>query len=251
MLVGFAASRSPLSLSFFLSFFRREPPEGTGVTRERGACLPHRSLSLDSFASRVLVDFGDKGRYNYTRTQLKFEDLLSTFAKEDRVVSTRQLGLHVEAKSHGVVLGVSRDSEKRKTHLRVDFGDTRVLDVDVAHVAHAPLVPGHPIKKGDAIVAKVEYEDTKIGDSGVVLGPCDRDMQARDQRVCVLWDRTKAKNNWQPGEPQPSPVLFFVPTKERPEGDARRPAPPPPAPDDARRFFVGRHIELASEAPGQ
>ena len=34
---------------------------------------------------------------------------------------------------------------------------------------------------------------------GVVVGPCDREMHARDLRVCVLWERTKAKNNWQPG----------------------------------------------------
>ena len=50
-------------------------------------------------------------------------------------------------------------------------------------------------------MAKVAYEDTRVGDVGIVLGPCDREMQARDQRVCVLWERTKAKNNWQPGRP--------------------------------------------------
>jgi len=38
-----------------------------------------------------------------------------------------------------------------------------------------------------------------VGDVGVVVGPCDREMHARDLRVCVLWERTKAKNNWQPG----------------------------------------------------
>ncbi len=40
---------------------------------------------------------------------------------------------------------------------------------------------------------------TQVGDVGVVVGPCDREMHARDLRVCVLWERTKAKNNWQPG----------------------------------------------------
>ena len=39
----------------------------------------------------------------------------------------------------------------------------------------------------------------QVGDVGVVVGPCDREMHARDLRVCVLWERTKAKNNWQPG----------------------------------------------------
>ena len=69
-----------------------------------------------------------------------------------------------------------------------------------AALAHAPLVPGHDVRKNDVIRAKVDYEDVRVGDLGVVLGPCDRAMPGRDLRVCVLWRRTRAKNNWQPGK---------------------------------------------------
>ena len=157
---------------------------------------PCSSLGLDSFRSRVLVDFGTKGRYNYTRAQLAFESLVGDYAKEDKVVATQPLP-GVPVGETGVVIGLARP--RGCAALRVDFGPRGTVDADVNSLDHAPLVPGHRIKKGDRIVAKVAYEETEVGDVGVVVGPCDREMHARDLRVCVLWERTKAKNNWQPG----------------------------------------------------
>ncbi|KAH8091248.1 serine/threonine kinase [Aureococcus anophagefferens] len=151
---------------------------------------PCSSPNLDAFESRVLVDFGAKGRYSYTRAQLAFADLEATFAKEDRVVATAAVGARVAPGDRGVVKG----ADALRGGLVVDFGDTR------AALAHAPLVPGHDVRKNDVIRAKVDYEDVRAGDLGVVLGPCDRAMPGRDLRVCVLWRRTRAKNNWQPGK---------------------------------------------------
>ena len=70
--------------------------------------------------------------------------------------------------------------------LRVDFGDTRIVDAAVEVLAHAPLVPGHPIKKGDRIVAKVAYEDTQVGDVGVVL---DEPLDVLRAEVDVVQER--------------------------------------------------------------
>ena len=157
---------------------------------------PCSSPNLDAFESRVLVDFGAKGRYSYTRAQLAFRDLEATFAKEDRVVATAAVGARVAPGDRGVVQG----ADAVRGGLVVDFGDTRVATAPAAALAHAPLVPGHDVRKNDVIRAKVDYEDVRVGDLGVVLGPCDRAMPGRDLRVCVLWRRTRAKNNWQPGK---------------------------------------------------
>ena len=143
------------------------------------------------------MDFGTKGRYNYTRAQLAFESLVGDYAKEDKVVATQPLP-GVPVGETGVVIGLARPRgcaaltrrlrpERNRRRRRQFFGP------------RDPLVPGHRIKKGDRIVAKVAYEETEVGGVGVVVGPCDREMHARDLRVCVLWERTKAKNNWQPG----------------------------------------------------
>ena len=172
------------------------PFEHVGVGDRGVVAGPCSSLGLDSFRSRVLVDFGTKGRYNYTRAQLAFESLVGDYAKEDKVVATQPLP-GVPVGETGVVIGLARP--RGCAALRVDFGPRGTVDADVNSLDHAPLVPGHRIKKGDRIVAKVAYEETEVGDVGVVVGPCDREMHARDLRVCVLWERTKAKNNWQPG----------------------------------------------------
>ena len=172
------------------------PFEHVGVGDRGVVAGPCSSLGLDSFRSRVLVDFGTKGRYNYTRAQLAFESLVGDYAKEDKVVATQPLP-GVPVGEAGVVVGLARP--RGCAALRVDFGPRGTVDADVHSLDHAPLVPGHRIKKGDRICAKVAYEETEVGDVGVVVGPCDREMHARDLRVCVLWERTKAKNNWQPG----------------------------------------------------
>ena len=133
---------------------------------------------------------------------------MGDYAKEDKVVATQPLP-GVPVGETGVVIGLARP--RGCAALRVDFGPRGTVDADVTILDHAPLVPGHRIKKGDRIVAKVAYEETEVGDAGVVVGPCDREMHARDcLRVCVLWERTKAKNNWQPGrhiELAPRPLL--------------------------------------------
>ena len=158
---------------------------------------PCASLGLDAVDSRVLVDFGDKGRYSYTRAQLAHAGVLgTTFAKDDRVVATEAVGPHVSAGDAGVVLCAADDGDL----LLVDFGDTRRVPVNVAALEHARLVQGHAVTKGSRVRAKVAYEDTVVGDVGTVLGPCDRAMAGRELRVCVLWQRTKIKNNWQPGK---------------------------------------------------
>ena len=67
----------------------------------------------------------------------------------------------------------------------------------VADVAPAPVVaPGAPrILKGDVVVASVDYETVKVGDRGVVVGPCsDPAMSRADLRVLVDFDGKAAYN---------------------------------------------------------
>ena len=61
--------------------------------------------------------------------------------------------------------------------------------------AHAPLVAGSDIRKGDRVAARVAYGSVQINDLGTVVGSGDH----KSQRVCVVWDRDGAKSNWLPG----------------------------------------------------
>ena len=50
-------------------------------------------------------------------------------------------------------------------------------------------------RKGDRVAARVAYGSVQVNDLGTVVGSGDQ----KSQRVCVVWDRDGAKNNWLPG----------------------------------------------------
>lgn len=60
----------------------------------------------------------------------------------------------------------------RSLAVELDGGGAR--DVVPTGLTHAPLVAGAPIfRKGTRVVAKVAYNAVRVGDRGVVVGPCN------------------------------------------------------------------------------
>jgi len=136
---------------------------------------------------RVLVDFENKTAYNYRcDTQLQLAPLLegTNFVRGDEVVVGPALGKKVR----GVVLGLGR----RAGALAVDVADgAPAKDVPLGHLKHAPLVAGAPhFAKGTRVVAKVAYNAVRVGDRGVVVGPCNvLTMPNAAKRVLVDFGR--------------------------------------------------------------
>ncbi|KAH8068111.1 serine/threonine kinase [Aureococcus anophagefferens] len=166
-------------------------------------------------AGRARVDFGGGALYNYVVGQQCHRAPLVE-GRDDVVLGDKVTD--AASGGSGVVVGLAPGDGE----VWVSDGRRR-FKAQAKHLAHAPLAGG--LAKGDQVVArglrargartppsprhdarndviraKVDYEDVRAGDLGVVLGPCDRAMPGRDLRVCVLWRRTRAKNNWQPGK---------------------------------------------------
>jgi ankyrin repeat protein len=148
---------------------------------------PGSTSALDNAARRLLVDFGQQRCYNYTPSQLTYATESGSFSKEDKVVSARPHN-GIPRGARGVVIGHTHDM------LRVDFSGRCVLS-RIGDLAHAPLVQGSDIRKGDRVAARVAYGSVQVNDLGTVVGSGDQ----KSQRVCVVWDRDGAKNNWLPG----------------------------------------------------
>ena len=62
------------------------------------------------------------------------------------------------------------------------------------HINCTVAVPRR-IREGDRVAARVAYGSVQVNDLGTVVGSGDQ----KSQRVCVVWDRDGAKNNWLPG----------------------------------------------------
>ena len=148
---------------------------------------PGSTSALDNAARRLLVDFGQQRCYNYTPSQLTYATESGSFSKEDKVVAARPHN-GIPRGARGVVIGHTDQV------LRVDFGGRCVLS-RIGDLAHAPLVAGSDIRKGDRVAARVAYGSVQVNDLGTVVGSGDQ----KSQRVCVVWDRDGAKNNWLPG----------------------------------------------------
>ena len=150
-------------------------------------------------------ELGQQRCYNYTPSQLTYATESGSFSKDDKVVAARPHN-GIPRGARGVVIGHTDQV------LRVDFGGRCVLS-RIGDLAHAPLVAGSHVRKGDRVAARVAYGSVQVNDLGTVVGSGDQ----KSQRVCVVWDRDGAKNNWLPGA-----QLAVV--------DARRSVRPSPAP---------------------
>lgn len=148
---------------------------------------PGSTSALDNAARRLLVDFGEQRCYNYTPSQLTYAAHSGSFTKEDKVVCFVAHG-GVPRGARGIVVGHDGDN------LRVAFGG-RCVRSRIDDLTHAPLVEGSSVRKGDRVSARVAYGSVQLGDLGTVVGPGD----AKSSRVCVVWNRDGAKNNWLPG----------------------------------------------------
>lgn len=141
---------------------------------------------------RVRFDDG-KGTYVYTKgQQARRAPLAGMHVLGDGVLAlTTRAGAFAKG-DRGVVVG-----RGRRGTLAVKWA-TATTDVAPTDVAPAPVVaaPGAPaILKGDVVVASVNYETVKVGDRGVVVGPCsDPAMSRADLRVLVDFDGAAAYN---------------------------------------------------------
>ena len=143
---------------------------------------------------RVRFDDG-KGTYVYTKgQQARRAPLAGQHVLGDGVIARAAVRNKCAAGDRGVVVG-----RGRRGGLTVKWAPSgATCDVAVADVAPAPVVaaPGAPrILKGDVVVASVDYETVKVGDRGVVVGPCsDPAMSRADLRVLVDFDGKAAYN---------------------------------------------------------
>ncbi|KAH8057979.1 serine/threonine kinase [Aureococcus anophagefferens] len=139
---------------------------------------------------RVLVDFENKAAYNFrSDAHLRLAPLVegTNFVRGDKVILP---GL--DKKVIGVVIGVGRCAGT----LAVKGYDALPRDVALARLKHAPLVAGAPhFAKGTRVVAKVAYNEVRVGDRGVVVGPCMQpEMQNAAKRVLVDFGRKGVYN---------------------------------------------------------
>ena len=143
---------------------------------------------------RVRFDDG-KGTYVYTKgQQARRAPLAGQHVLGDGVLARAAVRGKCAAGDRGVVVG-----RGRRGGLTVKWAPSgATCDVAAADVAPAPVVaaPGAPrILKGDVVVASVDYETVKVGDRGVVVGPCsDPAMSRADLRVLVDFDGKAAYN---------------------------------------------------------
>ena len=164
---------------------------------------PWSAPGLDNISSRLLVDFGDKGRYNYSRSQINYADLLDTFQKEDRITVVVPLnekdGINVSKGARGVVVGRAKRRDQT-TCLRAQIDDTWFVDIPTASIAHAEIVPNSGIKKFDRVKSLLKYNTIEIGDPGTAIGGANTKMKNASERVCICWDNNKGTSNWVPGK---------------------------------------------------
>ncbi|KAH8098117.1 serine/threonine kinase [Aureococcus anophagefferens] len=136
---------------------------------------------------RVLVDFENKAAYNFrSDAHLRLAPLVegTNFVRGDKVILP---GL--DKKVIGVVIGVGRCAGT----LAVKGYGALPRDVALARLKHAPRRRRRQERR--ACVAKVAYNEVRVGDRGVVVGPCMQpEMQNAAKRVLVDFGRKGVYN---------------------------------------------------------
>jgi hypothetical protein len=113
----------------------------------------------------------------------------ANFARGDAVIDL--LG-----RERGFVVGLGADGRT----LNVAMGN-QSEDIAPADLAHAPLVAGAPqFRKGARVVALVGFEAVRVGDHGVIVGPCNvQTMADASKRVFVDFGTGKGLYNYAAG----------------------------------------------------
>ena len=93
----------------------------------------------------------------------------------DQVTCLEKVDAAIPSHSRGTVI---RHANEPPTEVIVRFKEGE-RSVDASRLAHAPLTTGSLMAKCDKVVAGVAFEQVRIGDTGMIVGPGSTSARAK------------------------------------------------------------------------
>ena len=155
---------------------------------DEGVVVGRCSSQLKDAATRVLVDFGSKGKVNYiAEKQLDLVRLPGGFRIGDNItslISFKSKNAEIFPGDKGVVSGEydGSDSKNKLTKVKLDMGGKGPWCLDAtSEIQLVRLVGG--FRSGDNVRLLISHNSIQAGDQGVVVGPCSTNAEDAGFRV--------------------------------------------------------------------